>query len=202
MTINPDKFFNSIRSSLFKGKLNQSQVDNINAILKAWDESKFTDLRWLAYMLATTYHETAFTMVPIREYGSDAYLTKMYDIKGDRPSLAKLNGNTTPGDGIKYCGRGFVQLTWKNNYDKMGKLIGVDLVTNPDKALEVPIATKILFEGMTKSNSGVGDFTGKCLENYFSPTNEDWVDARRIINGLDRANTIAGYAKSFYAALK
>jgi hypothetical protein len=70
------------------------------------------------------------------------------------------------------------------------------LVNNAALALEVGNATKIMFTGMMD-----GDFTGKKLGNYFNKTTEDWVHARKIINGLDKANLVAGYAKLYYAAI-
>ena len=208
-----EKFFPAIRNLIFGGHMKQSQVDGISLILDTWEASDFDDLRWLAYMLGTTYHETAATMQPIHEYGSVAYFTSMYDVNGRRPSVAKSMGNTAPGDGAKYCGRGFVQLTWKINYQHAGELLGVDLVNQPDLAMQPDIAAKIMFEGMTKEkivfedHSHVGDgqadfnFTGRTLEQYFNDDTEDWVNARRIINGTDHAVMIADTAKKFYEAL-
>jgi predicted chitinase len=147
-------------------------------------------------MLATAHHETDRTMQPIHEYGSKARLKKLYDIQGERPQTAASFGNTTPGDGVKYCGRGFVQLTWKNNYAAMCEPTGVDLVADPDRAMETPVAAKVMFFGMT-----TGAFTGKKLADYFSKTKADWVSARRIINGTDKANLIAGYGQQYYAAI-
>lgn len=89
-----------------------------------------------------------------------------------------------------------MQLTWKENYDKFGKLLKADLLNNPDLALALTNATKIMFVGMTK-----GMFTGKKLADYFAGETEDWVNARRIINGTDRAQLIAGYGKVFYGAI-
>lgn len=195
--INRNFFFDRARLELFGGVLKQSQIDGLTGILDEWDAGYAKkDDRWLAYMLATVHHETDRTFKPIREYGSNAYLTRRYDVTGERPAVATKYGNTEPGDGIKYCGRGFVQLTWKNNYAAMSKVCGVDLVQNPDLAMQVPIATKILFHGMTK-----GSFTGKKLGDYFAPAVDDWVGARRIINGTDKATAIADYARRYYAAI-
>lgn len=195
--INRQFFFDQVRLNLFSGSLKQGQVSGLSGLLDEWESSYAKkDDRWLAYALATTHHETDRTFKPIREYGGTSYFMKMYDITGDRPELATKNGNTTPGDGAKYYGRGFVQLTWKNNYKTMSGVCGVDLVADPDRALELPIATPILFYGMIK-----GTFTGKKLADYFGPDVEDWVNARRIINGTDKANAIADYGKRFYAAI-
>ena len=68
--IDRDKFFGRVRVMPFGGALHQGQVDGCNAILDAWEaRPAFTDLRWLAYMLATAKWETAHTMQPIEEIG-------------------------------------------------------------------------------------------------------------------------------------
>jgi hypothetical protein len=67
MSTNRKAFFDGIRPDLFGGTLTQDQVNGIDAILDEWEVRKLTDLRWLAYMLATTYHETNMTMQPVRE---------------------------------------------------------------------------------------------------------------------------------------
>jgi predicted chitinase len=195
--INRGFFFERVRVELFGGSLAKSQVAGIDGILNEWDSAHAKkDDRWLAYMLATIHHETDRTFRPIKEYGNNAYFTKRYDVTGNNPARAKKYGNVSPGDGPKYCGRGFVQLTWKSNYAAMSKVTGVDLVAQPDRAMELPVATKVLFHGMMN-----GSFTGKKLSGYFAPGKEDWVNARRIINGVDKANAIADYGKRYYAAI-
>lgn len=204
-----EKLFSETRHAIFGGRFQQKQVDGIEAILKAWEESEFDDLRWLGYMFGTAYHETAATMRPIKEYGNNAYFKLMYDVEGRRPGVARSMGNTNPGDGALYCGRGYVQLTWKNNYARAGKLLGIDLVGNPNLAMKPDVAARIMFAGMTDAEIVFEDlhddqnftFTGRTLEDYFSPTVEDWYNARRIINGLDHATMIAATAKDFYEAL-
>lgn len=187
MRINHKIFYDEVRQGLFGRTLTQGQVDGMNAILAEWEERGLTDLRWLAYMLATVKWETAHTMQPIEEYG-----------KGE----GRAYGIPDPETGEAYYGRGYVQLTWKENYAKMGKLLGLDLVKIPSLALNELIAVQILFEGMLKAESGVGDFTGVSLERYFNDTTEDWVNARRIINGTDKAQEIANIAHRFYEALQ
>lgn len=205
------KFYAKVRHSVFPGRLRQPQVDGIEVILDTWEASTFTDLRWLAYMLGTTYHETAATMQPIREYGSYEYFERMYGPNGRRPDTARQMGNTEPGDGARYCGRGFVQLTWKINYERAGRAIGVDLVNDPDRAMVPVNAARIMLEGMTdtrilfenhNSLDPLFSFTGHTLEDYFNEDEEDWFNARRIINGTDHAQMIAETAKDFYAALE
>lgn len=205
------KFFTEVRQSVFHGHLRQKQVDGINIILDAWTASVFNDLRWLAYMLGTAFHETGATMQPIKEYGNLAYFTRMYDVQGKRPDVAKRMGNVRPGDGARYCGRGFVQLTWQLNYKRAGYILGIDLVNNPDLALKPDVAARIMFEGMTdalvifEDSTSVDpkfSFTGRTLEQYFNAKTEDWINARRVINGLDHAGIIAETAQDFYAALQ
>lgn len=188
-----DLNFNVVRQSLFHGSLNQGQVDGLDAIMTAINEFKLQDKRQAAYILATAYHETAFTMQPIKEYGSDKYLSKY-----DTGRLAKNLGNTpeADGDGQKYCGRGYVQLTGAENYRKMSQLTGFNLIKSPELARRHSIAAKIMLHGMTK-----GMFTGKRLSDYISSIKCDYINARRIINGIDAAEKIARYAEKFDKAL-
>lgn len=180
--INRDFFFQQVRKTLFVKGLSQPQVDGHEAIVDAWEATHANDDdRWLAYMLATVYHETARTMQPIEEYGKG---------KG-RPY-----GKPVPPYGHAYYGRGYVQLTWDYNYKRAGEEVGVDLLKHPEKALDPGIASKILFSGMIE-----GWFTGKKLATYFSPSKGDWPNARRIINGLDHADLIAEYGHDYYAAI-
>lgn len=126
----------------------------------------------VAYVLATAYHETAHTMKPVREYGGEKYLkSKKY---------------------YPYVGMGYVQLTWKENYEKASKYFGVDFVKNPKLLLEPKYAVKILVVGMKE-----GWFTGKKLSDYITLTKSDFVGARRIINGVDKKELIAGHANSY-----
>lgn len=141
--INRAPFYNYIREHLFGGHLTGLQVEGIEAILNEWEKRALTDNRWLAYILATAKHETAKTMQPIEEYG-----------KGAGRSYGKRDDQT----GKVYYGRGFVQLTWRGNYEKMGHLLNVDLVNNPEFALQPIVATQIMFEGMLR-----GMFTGRTL---------------------------------------
>jgi hypothetical protein len=157
------------------------QVEGINAILDEWESRQLTDMRWLAYALATTYHETAKTMWPIEEFG-----------KGKGKKYGKPDSET----GLIYYGRGFVQLTWKYNYANMSTIVGADLVHKPELALDLKNASVILIEGMLR-----GSFTGKKLSTYINADKEDWPNARRIINGLDKATMIAGYARNFWKPL-
>lgn len=172
-------FFNHVRNNLFNGILSQLQVDGMNIILDEFFKRNLKDDRWLAYIMATVYHETAATMQPIPEYG-----------KGRGREYGKPDDR-----GHVYYGRGYVQLTWKRNYKLFDERYDIGLVDNPDLALQPNIAVKILFDGMIN-----GLFTGKSLGEYFNAAN-DWVNARAIVNGSDKAHLIASYAYHFYDAI-
>lgn len=189
-------FFDVVRNPLFRGALKPQQVNGCLIILDAMRQAKWP-LAWAAYGLATAYHETAHTMQPIKEKGGDDYFRKMYDVQGDRPALARAHGNTAPGDGVRYCGRGYVQITWKDNYRKASRIVGLDLITNPDLAMRPNVAIAIMIDGME-----AGWFTGKKNADFLNGTNPNYYAARRIINGQDKAATISTYAGHFEAALK
>lgn len=196
--LNRHTFFRTVRTPLFGGRLRPGQVQGLSAILDTWERDyAHHDIRFLAYMLATAHHETDHTMQPIREYGSKAYLTRMYDVVGARPALARRMGNARHGDGIRYCGRGYVQLTWKTNYRRAGLALGIDLVAAPDRAMEPAIAARIMGQGMIE-----GWFTGRKLADYFHGDVAQWRNARRIINGLDKAELIRGYALAYSMAIR
>ncbi len=135
----------------------------------------------VAYVLATAYWETAHTMKPVRE----GYWLN------NAEAWRKKNLRYYP-----WYGRGFVQLTWEPNYKKAGDKIGVDLIANPDAALDPVNAAKIAVTGMKE-----GWFTGKKLSDYITLQASDFKDARRIINGVDKAQEIADIATAYDAAL-
>lgn len=189
--MNRSAFFAALRrreSGVFGTSLSQKQVQGTEAILDE-AEKRGTQLDFLAYMLATTYHETAHTMQPIEEYG-----------KGRGRTYGKPAGP----HGKVYYGRGFVQLTWLANYEKASKKLGVDFVKHPERVMELRLATAILFDGMLE-----GWFTGKDLGDYLDGIDEndaedlrEFSNARRIINGTDKQVMIGNYALAFEKALR
>jgi putative chitinase len=188
-------FFASLRGTNLRHQ-KPEQVEGTEMLL---DKLKGLRTSWVAYALATTWHETAATMQPIKEYGGPAYFKKMYDPEGTRPHVARALGNTMPGDGVKYAGRGYVQLTGRTNYDRAGKSTGYPLLGNPDLAMRADIAAEILRAGMLE-----GWFTGRKFETALPnvvATREQFRNARRIINGMDKADKIADHALDFQAAL-
>jgi putative chitinase len=198
--INRSKFYDYLRDTNVLGPvLTADEVENTENLLNAVEAAKWRD-SWIAYALATAYHETAHTMAPVSEFGGDAYFTRMYDIKGNRPALARRMGNVLAGDGIKYRGRGHVQLTWRTNYKSAGSFLKLPLEQSPDLAMRPDVSARILVWGMQ-----TGAFTGKKLADYL-PDNAGTVgqfrNARRIINGTDKAGLIADYALTFQKAVQ
>lgn len=198
MTIDRKKFYDTFRTQLHP-RLTQQQVDGYNAILDYWEAIGLTDTRWLAYILATAYHETGKEIAPVREgfCKTDACsiraVTRLYQQGKIRKNYAlpEANGNS-------YFGRGLVQLTWSDNYKRMGQALGMgnQLYDNPSLLLDLDISVKVLFKGMID-----GSFTGKSLGDYFNASKTDWVNARKIVNGRDKAGMIADYARRFHTCL-
>lgn len=195
-------------NGLFGGKLSVDQVNGMEAILNKCGLYRLND-RFLSYMLATAYHETGRTMTAVMENlnysatGLRATFPKYFSA-ADATAYARQperianrayanrlgNGNEASGDGWRYRGRGLVQITGRSNYRTYG------LEATPGDAILPEIAVGIMVDGMIN-----GRFTGKKLADYFTDKTTDWVGARRIINGTDRAADIAGYAKEFHAAI-
>lgn len=207
--MNRAAFYAGVRhrtSGIFGTSLSQAQVAGLESILDE-AERRGAPLRHLAYVLATAYHETGGQMQPVKEtvYASAKDRNPSDDVVISRLEAAWKAGNLgsvkTPywrkdAEGKSWFGRGLVQITHRANYAKLGLLIGVDLVKNPAKALELSTAVQILMTGME-----VGSFTGKALDDYISDSRADYEGARRIINGTDKAATIANYARAFEKAL-
>jgi hypothetical protein len=188
-------FFDSVRASLFGGAMTAAQVAGCNAILRA---SRGMPLTQRAYLLATAYHETATSMEPIKETvmphhknksPSDAEVIRRLDAAWAKGALPQVK---VPYWRDGWFGRGFVQLTWRNNYERAGRALGLDLIGNPSLAMVPEHAAAILARGCAE-----GWFTGRKLGDYTS-----YVEMRRVVNGLDRAEAIAGHARKFEAALR
>lgn len=182
----PARFFDHMRSGPPLGPtLSQGEVAGCERILAACAAAGFP-LAWAAYALATLVHETAGAMAPVREYG-----------KGAGKAYGKPGRN---GGQIAY-GRGDVQLTWDENYERADRELALNgaLVADYDLALDPKVSARVLVAGMEG-----GWFTGKGLRLFLPQIarREQFVAARKIVNGTDKAELIAGYAQTFQAALQ
>jgi hypothetical protein len=168
------------------GGLTATQKQGLSTLLAA---TQGLPVEHRAYILATAWHETGpigtrLHMMPRREIWGPTGAQRRYENN-------RALGNTQPGDGKRYMGRGYVQITGRGNYKKASDVIGVDLVANPDAAMQPQIAAKIIVDGMTR-----GWFTGRKLADYSS-----YSEMRRVVNGRDKAALIASYANKFEEAL-
>jgi uncharacterized protein YraI len=189
MQIDRNRFVDGYQAA-FSTTLSASQGAGLKELLTAAEgDPQITDLRWLAYMLATVKHECADRWKPIEEFGKG---------KGRKYGVAVT---VTDAQGQKhtnvYYGRGYVQLTWDFNYKQMGEQLGNRLLFEPELALDAGIAYRIMSLGMRK-----GFFTGKKLADYINGDKADYFNARRIINGVDQADRIAGYARKLEQVLR
>ncbi|VWX31355.1 conserved hypothetical protein [Moraxellaceae bacterium 17A] len=185
------------------GGFNQSQVDGFNAIMTAINANQAAkNPLFAAYILATVWHETAKTMQSIAEYGKGK--TRKYgqwftNSKGQKFGYRNGRGEVYLQSEYPYLyyGRGPCQLTWLDNYIKLGKMINVDLANNPDLALVPENGYKIIIAGML-----TGAFTGMSLSRCIKiGATQEFVNARKIINGTDCDKLIAGYAAKFLDCL-
>lgn len=194
-TFSKKAYIDRINAAMFDGVMNKEQEKCINLFLVAVTINDLfyrpISLESLPYILATTFHETAGTMQPIEEYG-----------KGKGRPYGEPDSDT----GKTYYGRGYVQLTWKENYQKASKFVfdtnydlnSVDFAENPELALTPFYSVQLTLNGMLD-----GWFTGKKLDDYrLDDGSYDYRNARRIINGMDKASLIAGYAMEFESALR
>lgn len=142
-----------------------------------------------AAIMAQCAHETG-NFKYMKELGNDSYFTR-YD-PGRHPE-ARANGNTQVGDGPKYKGRGYIQLTWKSNYTRAGQFIQKDLQNNPGLAETKEVASMLVIWFFKQGNG-----------RNIGPRNQwaDIVAVTRAVNGgknglQDRIAKFAHYKKKY-----
>lgn len=164
----------------FNENLSQKQENNLTFLLDKLLNSNLLKTQ-IAYILATVKHETANTYEPIEEFG-----------KGKGKKYGEVDKTT----GKAYYGRGYIQLTWKNNYEKLGKRLNYPLVKNPELLLNPTISFEILLVTMLE-----GLATGFKLSQFINENITDFYNARKVVNGLDKAEKIKSYAEQFLKIL-
>lgn len=176
------------------GNATQPQVDGLDFLLSRMErDPELEDLREWAYILATVKWETAHTFQPIDERAPrgmdpDLFFEGRY---GPQTRVGQRLGNARPGDGARYHGRGYVQLTGRHNYTAFG------IADRPEAALEPERAYEILVRGMLR-----GRF-GRRLNDFIPPRGvADYEGARRSVNGTDHAGDIAKIALRFETLLR
>ncbi len=180
--IDKPKFYQRLREVKLFDKLTQLQVDTIDAVLNECEAQGVSDVRQVAYIMATGYWEAhnpkkpELRLTPMKEFGGETYL------KGKKY--------------YPYYGRGLSQLTWDYNYKKEGKRLSLDLLTNPDLILDIPLAANSHVYCMKN-----GSYTGKKLSDYINDLKCDFAGARKIVNGTDKKDEIAAIAQKFLTCL-
>lgn len=154
-------------------------------ILHQCQADAVTDLAQMAYILATAEHESHLG-VWMEEFASGWDYEGSWDL-----------GNTESGDGPRFKGRGFVQLTGRKNYAAWSDRLNIDLIRYPERVMQPEIAAQILVQGMRD-----GLFTGSKLSDFIRAGNRDFYSARQIINGLDRASELAAIAEEYLKVLQ
>lgn len=151
-------------ADVFQCPLSQTQT-YLPGVLKAMDKWKILDRLTLIGLCATIRIETG-GFQPINEMGGTKYFTKMYEGRKDL-------GNTQKGDGARFHGRGYVQITGRANYAEYGKKLGISnqLVSNPELALSPVYAAEIIARYF--KDRGVD---AACRA-------KDWRKARKLVNG-------------------
>lgn len=170
--------------SVLPQNLQSSARQNFPFIVQEAQRQGVQNKAQLAYILATATHES----------GAGKYMEEF--ASGRAYEGRRSLGNTQPGDGVRYKGRGYVQLTGRRNYTDWSRRLGMDLVGNPRLVENPQIAAKILVGGMMG-----GTFTGRGLGSYINGQQTDFHNARRTVNGTDRAGYIAGIAQRLMSAM-
>ena len=132
----------------------------------------------IAYVLATAEHE------------SDSFKTLEEYAEGDQYEERADLGNNRPGDGVRFKGRGYVQLTGRLNYARYSDITGLDLIKFPSILMNrAALSVFVIVDGMMH-----GVYTGQRLDKFVNGRKQDFFNARQVVNGHDRAEKIAAQA--------
>lgn len=192
MQINFIKFFDNYHATF--GATSLTVYNNINTMLQSLVkyQSRLTPgviVEQWAYIAATCYHESNHTFgayCEVRQY------------KTDTPRRKAVRAAQDKYWSTGYYGRGPVQLTWREEYAWAEKVTGRPLLNDPDLLLrDLPLGYEVAIKSMTDPS-----INGKQLSDYINTKKVDYVNARRVVNGTDRKQLIAGYAVKFYDIFK
>jgi putative chitinase len=235
LTIDKSAFYGHLRNTLLRSGIRTNHTKAMDALLL---DMYGRPTSWIAYALATAWHETGGNMKPNAEnlnysvqgllntFGrhriSEADARRLGRQPGEGPlSVARQRkigniiyggewgrtnlGNTEPNDGWDFRGRGMDHCTGRRNYRVTGNDIGLDLIAEPGLLLVLENALKALHTGMVTGRYAV-DRSGRHsfarhLPRSGNATRAQFREARRIINGVDKADQIAGHALIFQEAL-
>lgn len=153
------------------------------AIQQALGEKGMTDLRSQVAVLATVVTEVGPGLRPIDEHGGPTYYTQMYEGRGDL-------GNTRPGDGARYHGRGYIQLTGRANYRVYGQRLGVPLENRPDLALRTDVSARVLVDYFKQRGIDDDARRGQWRDVRLKVNGglNGWTAFRRVVTALLRAS--------------
>lgn len=182
---NEKAFYDVARLTLFSGKIVTVQFNRLQTLMTEALAAPGMTAEMLAYILATAHWETDL-FTSMEEYASG----EAYEGRADL-------GNTETGDGRRFKGRGYVMTTGRKNYAWASQVSGVDLLADPARAADPEIAARLIVDGML-----TGAFTGKGLGFYINGNKADFVGARAVVNGVDRAETIASIAERYLVAIR
>ncbi|MDX6806590.1 glycoside hydrolase family 19 protein [Terrihabitans rhizophilus] len=191
MRLDRKTFFAYARRAPFGNRLSRQQVEGLDALLDEWDSGRYgRDARHFSNVCAQVFHETGGRMSPVREGFAAS------DAEARRVVAQRRYGKRDAGTGHVYYGRGAIQLTWAENYRRLGKALELRLYEQPDLALDLRTSALIALKGMAE-----GLFTGKKLADFFNDAEDDPVGARAIVNGRDKAALVASYHAQFLGAV-
>lgn len=151
-------------------------------IEEALEQEGLDDVPSQIAVLATVATEVGPSLRPIKEYGGRSYFTQMYEGRSDL-------GNTRPGDGARFHGRGYIQLTGRANYREYGSRLGVPLEDRPDLALRPKVGARVLAEYFEERGIDDDARRGQWRETRLKVNGgyNGWSHYRKVVTSLKQA---------------